>query len=83
MICVKSEETQDYVCEALAIGQEEAEELTFVQSALSEPRGSIYWCDNRCIEKAVRYWQIASVGRTVNLCQQCYNEQTVQQGKPR
>ena len=59
-------------------------------SALSEPRGPIYWCDNRCSEKAVRYWQIASVAveeggeaNTVNLCQQCYNEQSVQQAKPR
>ena len=59
-------------------------------SALSEPRGSIYFCDNRCSEKAVRYWQFASVvveeseeAHTVYLCQQCYNEQLVQQGKPR
>ena len=29
-------------------------------SALSEPRGPIYWCDNRCSEKAVRCWQLAS-----------------------
>ena len=44
--------------------------------------------DNRCSEKAVRYWQTASVvveeggeAHTVNVCQQCYNEQSVQQGK--
>ena len=30
-------------------------------SALSEPRGSIFFCDNRCSEKAVRCWQFASV----------------------
>ena len=50
-------------------------------SALSEPPGSIYFCDNRCSEKAVRYWQFASVvgeeAHTVNLCQHCYNERTV------
>ena len=90
VIRVESEETQDYVCGMRAIGQEEAEELAFVPSALSDPRGSIYFCDNRCSEKAVRCWQFASVvveeggeAHTVNLCQQCCNEQMVQQGKPR
>ena len=52
---------QDFVCGMLAISQEEAEELAFVPSAFSEPRGSLYFCDNRCSEKAVRYWQFASV----------------------
>ena len=40
--------------------------------------------------KAVRYWQFASVvveeggeAHAINLCQQCYIEQMVQQGKPR
>ena len=68
---------------------EEAEELAFVPSALSEPRGPIYWCDNRCSEKGIRYWQIAAMvveedgeAYTINLCQQCYNEQLVQV-KPR
>ena len=44
----------------------------------------IYWCDNRCSEKAVWYWQIASMvveeggeAHTINLCQQCCNEQLV------
>ena len=46
MIRVESEETQNYVRETLAISQEEAEELGFVPSALSEPRGAIYWCDS-------------------------------------
>ena len=67
----------------LAISHEEAEELALC-------RGSTYFCDKRCSENAVRYWQFASVvveeggeANTVNLCQQCYNEQMVQQGKPR
>ena len=87
VIRVESEKTQDYVCETLAIGQEEAEETAFVPSAMSEPRGPIYFCDNRCSEKAARYWKIASVvveeggeAHTINLSQQCYNEQMVQQG---
>ena len=89
VIRVESEETQDHVCETLTISQEEAEEMGFVPSALSEPRGPIYWCDNRCSENALRYWQFASVvdeggeAHTVNLCQQCCKEQFVQQGKPR
>ena len=61
VIRVESEETQDYVCGTLAVSQEEAEELAFVPSALGEPRRSIYFWDNRCSEKAVRYWQFASV----------------------
>ena len=51
VIRVESEETQDYVCEMLTISPEEAEELAFVPSALSEPRGAIYFCDNHCSEK--------------------------------
>ena len=73
--------------QTLAINQEEAQEMGFVPSALGEPRGAIQCCDNRCSEKAVR-WQIASVvveeggeARTINLCQQFYNEKFVQQGK--
>ena len=90
VIRVESEETQDYVCEMLTISPEEAEELAFVPSALCEPRGAIYFCDNHCSEKAVGYWQFGSVVveeggavRTVTLCQQCYNERWVQQGEPR
>ena len=37
VIRVESEETQDYVCEMLTISAEEAEELAFVPSALTEP----------------------------------------------
>ena len=56
--------------------------------ALCEPREAIYFCDNRCSEKAISYWQIASMvveeggeAYTVKLCLQCYNEELVQQGK--
>ena len=52
VIRVESEETQGYVCGTLAISQEEVEETAFVPSALSEPRGSIYFCDNRCSDKS-------------------------------
>ena len=39
MIRVESEGTEDYVRESVAISQEEADEVGFVPSALSEPRG--------------------------------------------
>ena len=42
----ESEETTDYVCGTLAISQEEAEEMGFVRSAHSEPRGPVYFCDD-------------------------------------
>ena len=62
--------------------------MGFVPSTLGEPRGAHYWRDNRCSEKAIRYWQAASMvveeggeAHTTNLCQQCYNEKLAQQGK--
>ena len=74
--------------ETLAINQEEADEIGFVPSALSGPRGVDSWCDNRCSEKALRYLQIASMVieeggeiRTINLCKLCYTDKLVQQGK--
>ena len=47
----------------------------------------MFWCDNRCSDKALRFWQFASVVvgdgeevSTVNLCQQCHNESLTAQG---
>ena len=80
VIRVESEATQDYVRETLALSQEEAEELGFVPNSLSEPRGAIYWCDNRHSEKAISVEE-GGEARTINLCQQCCNEKLVQQGK--
>ena len=80
VVRVESVQTQDYVRETLAISQEEAEEMGFVPSVLGETRGTIYWS-----EKAIRYWQIASMvveegceAHTINLCQQCHNEKLAQ-----
>ena len=91
VIRVESEETQDYVREKLAhedFSQEAADEIGFVPSALSEPRGATHWCDNRCSEQAFRYVEIAQMvteeggeARTVNLCRPCCSERLVQQGK--
>ena len=84
---MESEETQDNVRETPAISQEEADDMGFVPSALSELRAT-YWCDNRCSETAIRYWHIASMviedsgeARTINLCKLCYNAKLVQQGE--
>ena len=84
---MESEETQDYVCESLAISQEESDDMGFCAMCFSELRGVYYWCDNRCSDKALRYIQIASMvieesgeARTFSLCQRCYSE-LVQQGK--
>ena len=88
---VESEETQDQVREMLAheeLSREQADEIGFVQSASSEPRGTMYWCGNRCSDTALRYMQIASMvieeggeARTINLCKRCCNERLFQQGK--
>ena len=90
VIRVESEESRDNVRETLAISQEAAEEMCFVRSAFSELQGPINWCDKRCSEKAVRYWQITEMVvqeggevHTFNLCQQCHKEKLVEQGKPR
>ena len=86
-IRVESEETQHHVRESLNLVREEAEETSFVPSALSFPRGPLFWCDNRCSDKALKFWQFASVvvddgeeAHTINMCQQCYNEKLTAQG---
>ena len=91
MIRVESEETQDCVRERLAhavFSQEEADEIGSVPSALSEPRGAVHWCDNRCSEKALGYTRTASMvteeggqARTNNVGRPCYNELLVRLGK--
>ena len=47
----------------------------------------MFGCDNRCSDKALRFWQFASIvvddvkeSHTVNLCEQCYNERLTAQG---
>ena len=87
VIRLESEETQENVRESSIVSWEEAEETSFVPSALSIPRGPMFWCDNRCSDKTLRFWQFASAvvddvkeSYTVNLCQQCYNERLTAQG---
>ena len=47
IIRVGSEETQDYVREANDRDQEEAEEISFVPSAISVPQKPLFRCDNQ------------------------------------
>ena len=81
VIRVESEETQDNVREAKDLNQEEAEEISFVPSAISVPPKPLFRCDNRCGENPLSFWQFASVAikegeesYTTNLCQQCCNK---------
>ena len=87
MIWVELEEAQDYVRESLDLTREEAEEASFVPSAISVPQRSMFGCDNRCSEKALSFWQCASVvteegeeSYTTNLCQQGYNKNLIAKG---
>ena len=66
--------------------EEEMEELSFVPSAVSEPRWSLHVCDNKCREKGFTFFQVAAVvsqeggaAHTINLCKQCYNERRLKQ----
>ena len=78
---MESEETQDYVREATDMNQEEAEEISFVPSAIGVPQKPLFRCDNQRSEKTFSFWQFASVvikegeeSYTTNLCQQCCNK---------
>ena len=61
VIRLESEETQDYARESLNLSQEEAEERSFVPRAFSIPLRPMFWCDNRCSDRAFTFWQFASV----------------------
>ena len=47
--------------ELLNLSPVEAEEKSFVPSAISIPQRPMFWCDNRSSDKALRLWQFASV----------------------
>ena len=47
----------------------------------------MFWCDNRCSDKALSFWQLTSVvvedgevSYTANFGQQCYNKKLVAKG---
>ena len=69
------------------MSQEEAEEISFVQSVMSVPQEPLFRCDKRCSGETLSFWQFASVvikegeeSHTTNLCQQCYNKSLVARG---
>ena len=87
VIRVESEETQDYMRESLNLSRDDADETSFVPSAISIPQKPMFWCDNRCSEKALSFWQFASVvveegeeSYTANMCQLCYNKNLMAKG---
>ena len=64
--------------EANDMDQEEAEEISFVPSAISVPQKLMFRCDNQCSEKTLSFWQLASVviqegeeSYTTDICQKC------------
>ena len=74
--------------EAKGTDQEEAEEQSFVPSAISVPQKLMFRCDNQCSEKTLSFWQLASVviqesedSYTTNLCQKCYNDSLKAKGE--
>ena len=67
--------------EANDTNQEEAEEISFVPSAISVPQKPLFRCDNQCSEKTFSFSHFSSVvikegeeSYTTNLCQQRYNK---------
>ena len=64
IIRVESEETQDFVRESKSTDQEEAEELSFVPSAISVPQKLMFRCDNQCSEKKHHFLAVGVGGDT-------------------
>ena len=67
--------------DAKSTDQEEAEELTFVPSAIRVPQKLMFRCDKQCSEKTLSFWQLASMviqegeeSYTTNICQKFYND---------
>ena len=63
------------------------EELSFVPSAVSEPRWAVHMCDKKCTANGFKFLEIAAIvaeeggaAHTINLCKRCYNEGRLKQG---
>ena len=62
VIRVESAETQHYVSKPQGleeIDDEEVEELSFIPSAVSEPRWALHTCDNKC-SKGFKFHHLAA-----------------------
>ena len=60
---MKSAETEEHVSGLEELGQEEIEELSFVPSAVSEPRWVLHMCDNKCREEGFKCFQLAAMSQ--------------------
>ena len=74
--------------EADDMNQEEAEEISFVPSAISVPQKPLLRCDKQCSEKSLSNWQLASVvinegeeSCTTNSCQKRFNKSLQAKGE--
>ena len=61
--------------------EEDMEELSFVPSAVRDPRWALHMCDNRCREKRLQVLLCQKEVHTINLCKKCYNERRLKQGE--
>ena len=62
VIRVESKEIHDYVRRAKDMNQEEAEEISFVPSAISVLQKPLFRCDNHCSAKTLSFWQFCVGG---------------------
>ena len=65
------------------------EELSFVPSAVSEPRWALHMCNDKCNKEGFWFYQLTAIVteggggnvRTINLCKQCYNDRRLKEGE--
>ena len=93
VIRVESAETQDYVSahpltscmeqKMEAEDEKDMEELSFVPSAVREPRWTLHMCDCQCGEEGFEFFETAAIAteHAINLCKQCYNIRRVKEGE--
>ena len=92
IVCKESAEPQDYVSELLRMShldrnveaedEKNTEEMSFVPSAVSEPRWALRMCDKKCGAKGFKFFAIAAVSEggaahTINFCRNCCDERRV------
>ena len=89
---VESAETQDCVSEPQWIeeeNEEEMKELSFIPSAVSEPRCALHMCDYKCRKEGFKFYQLPATvteggkAHTINLFKQCYKVRRMKQGERR
>ena len=68
-----------------AENEEEMEELSFIPSAVSEPRRALHICDIKCRAKGFKFFAIAGIvteeAHTIKLCKTCYNVRRTKRGE--